>query len=138
MYFLRIMRAFCAAGEYSIERNDTAILVCAMINVTSLDELKHLIADKPFLVAYFSRPDCGVCTALKPKVNDMVAELPDAEAYYVNLDEIPEAAGEYSIFTIPGIVLFVDGRETIREARYVSADNLESQMQRLHSLRFTP
>lgn len=109
-----------------------------MTTVTSLDQLKHLINDQPFVVAYFSRPDCGVCTALKPKVTDMVAGLPEAAAYYVNLDEIPEAAGEYSIFTIPGIVLFVDGRETIREARYVSAENLEAQMHRLHSLRFAP
>lgn len=108
-----------------------------MTDVTSLAELNQLIAETPFVVAYFSRPDCGVCTALKPKVRDMVAALPEAQAYYVNLDEFPEAAGEYSIFTIPGIVLFVDGRETIREARYVSADDLESKMHRLHSLRFS-
>ncbi|MFO8042276.1 MAG: thioredoxin family protein [Alkalispirochaeta sp.] len=108
-----------------------------MTDVASLEELKQIIAEKPFVVAYFSRPDCGVCTALKPKVRDMVGALPEAQAYYVNLDELPEAAGEYSIFTIPGIVLFVDGRETIREARYVSADDLESKMHRLHSLRFS-
>jgi thioredoxin-like negative regulator of GroEL len=108
-----------------------------MIEVTSLEQLKQLIAEKPFVVAYFSRPDCGVCTALKPKVAEMVAHLSEARAYYVNLDEMPEAAGEFSIFTIPGIVLFVDGRETIREARYVSVDDLESQMHRLHSLRFS-
>lgn len=127
----------CAAAEYSTEPGETAILICIMTDVASLEELKQIIAEKPFVVAYFSRPDCGVCTALKPKVRDMVGALPEAQAYYVNLDELPEAAGEYSIFTIPGIVLFVDGRETIREARYVSADDLESKMHRLHSLRFS-
>ncbi|MEX2445311.1 MAG: thioredoxin family protein [Alkalispirochaeta sp.] len=109
-----------------------------MTDVTSLTELKHVITECPFVVAYFSRPDCGVCTALKPKINDMVADLPDAHMYYVNLDDIPEAAGEYSIFTIPGILLFVDGRETLREARYVNTDDLESRMRRLHTLRFSP
>lgn len=126
-----------AAAEYSTAPRETAILMLIMVDVTSLDELKQLIAEKPFVVAYFSRPHCGVCTALKPKVNEMVAELSEARAYYVNLDQMPEAAGEYSIFTIPGIVLFVDGRETIREARYVSADDLESKMHRLHALRFS-
>lgn len=107
-----------------------------MTEVKSLQELSETIAARPFVLAYFSRPDCGVCTALKPKVAEMVASLDGAEARYVNLDAIPEAAGEYSIFTIPGIVLFVDGKETIREARYVSADQLEANMRRLHELRF--
>jgi thioredoxin-like negative regulator of GroEL len=126
-----------AAAEYSTEASETAILEGTMTDVTSLEHLKQVITDQPFVVAYFSRPDCGVCTALKPKVTEIVANLPEANAYYVNLDEMPDAAGEYSIFTIPGIVLFVDGRETIREARYVSADDLESKMHRLHSLRFS-
>ena len=108
-----------------------------MTDVQSLDELKQIITTRPFVLAYFSRPDCGVCTALKPKVSQMVDALDEAEAWYVNLDEMPEAAGAYSIFTIPGILLFVDGRETIREARYVSASDLEQSMQRLYSLRFS-
>lgn len=107
-----------------------------MTDIASLDELRSIIAEKPFVLAYFSRPECGVCVALKPKVREMVEALEGAEFHYVNLDQYPEAAGEYSIFTIPGILLFVDGKETIREARYVSAEELRQKMQRLHALRF--
>jgi thioredoxin-like negative regulator of GroEL len=107
-----------------------------MTDVKSLAELKQTISENPFVLAYFSRPDCGVCTALKPKVQEMVDALDGALSRYVNLDLMPEAAGEYSIFTIPGILLFVDGKETIREARYVSADDLQRQMERIHALRF--
>lgn len=107
-----------------------------MTDITSLPELKQLIAENPYLLAYFSRPDCGVCTALKPKVAEMVEAFPKAVSRYVNLDRFPEAAGEYSIFTIPGILVFVDGKETIREARYVSATDLEQKMERLYQLRF--
>lgn len=108
-----------------------------MIDVASLEELRGKIAGEPFVLAYFSRPDCGICTALKPKVSEMIGELAEATSYYVNLDAFPEAAGEYSIFTIPGILLFVDGKESIREARYVSAPELEQKMNRLYELKFS-
>ena len=108
-----------------------------MTDISSVEELQRRLADEPFVLTYFSRPDCGVCTALKPKVREMIDELPEATSYYVNLDALPEAAGTYSIFTIPGILLFVDGKETIREARYVSATDLEQQMHRLYDLRFS-
>ena len=108
-----------------------------MRDISSLEELQQRLANEPFVVTYVSRPDCGVCTALKPKVREMIGEFPEATAYYVNLDLFPEAAGSYSIFTIPGILLFVDGKETIREARYVSAPDLEHQMNRLYELKFS-
>lgn len=108
-----------------------------MISVASLAEIRRHIEDEPFVLAYLSRPDCGVCVSLKPKVVEIIAEFPQATAYYVDLDAIPEAAGEYSIFTIPGILVFIDGKETIREARYVSVDQLTQKMERLHALRFT-
>ncbi|MFA7565815.1 MAG: thioredoxin family protein [Alkalispirochaeta sp.] len=107
-----------------------------MTEITSLEELGEAIATKPFVLVYFSRPDCGVCTALKPKVTQLVSTLPEAVAYYVNLDVFPQAAGMHSIFTIPGIVVFVDGKESIREARYVSAADLQEKMDRLYRLRF--
>lgn len=108
-----------------------------MTDISSLDELQDRLKTEPFVLGYFSRPDCGVCTALKPKVNEMIDALPGATAYYINLDALPAAAGEYSIFTIPGILLFVDGKETIREARYVSADDLTHKMNRLYDLKFS-
>lgn len=123
-------------GEYSTARNQP-LYFATMTEISSLEEMKDHLTNEPFVLGYFSRPDCGVCTALKPKVNEMIEALPEATAYYVNLDALPAAAGEYSIFTIPGILLFVDGKETIREARYVSADELESKMNRLYDLKFS-
>lgn len=108
-----------------------------MKSVASLAEIKNHIADGPFVIAYLSRPDCGVCVSLKPKVIEIAREFSESSAYYVDLDAIPEAAGEFSIFTVPGILVFVDGKESIREARYVSIDQLTEKMERLYALRFT-
>lgn len=108
-----------------------------MVEITSLEDFQERLNAEPFVLGYFSRPDCGVCTALKPKVIEMIEALPHATDYYINLDQFPAAAGQFSIFTIPGILVFVDGKETIREARYVSADDLESKMSRIYELKFS-
>jgi thioredoxin-like negative regulator of GroEL len=107
-----------------------------MENIESLDEARELIESNPMTLLYLSRPDCGVCTALKPKVEKMLQEYPGVRAGYVDLDALPEAAGEFSIFTIPGILVFVNGKESVREARYVSMDELESKIARPYQFLF--
>lgn len=83
---------------------------------------------------YLSRPNCGVCIALIPKIEEMIEIFPDMEARYIDLDELPEAAGKFSVFTIPGILVFIQGKETIRKARYVSIDELKGEITRYHEL----
>ena len=79
---------------------------------------------------YFSRPSCGVCSALKPKVSSMLKEFPEIPSYYVNLDKMPEAAGQLSIFTIPAVLVYAGGKEVVREARYMSIDDIAEKIRR--------
>jgi len=79
---------------------------------------------------YFSRPDCGMCGALKPKVKSMVKNFPEMKSYYVDLDIIPEAAGQLSILTIPAVLVYAEGKEVVREARYISMDQLSEKVNR--------
>lgn len=88
-----------------------------MKDVASLEEIQSHIKSDVMVLAYISRPSCGVCTALKPKIIEMLGEYPEITSYYVNLDDILEAAGEYSVFTLPGIIVFVDGKESNHEEK---------------------
>lgn len=102
----------------------------------NLNDIRDFIASGRMRLLYISRPSCGVCTAVKPKVIDIIEKYEGLEGTYVDLDRIPEAAGEFSIFTIPGILLYIDGREMIREARFISIEELESRIDRFHSMIF--
>lgn len=104
-----------------------------MNELGSLDEIREFITSGRMRLVYVSRPSCGVCTAVKPKVIDIIEKYGELEGTYVDLDKLPEAAGEFSVFTIPGILLYIDGKEMIREARYVSVEELESRIERYHS-----
>ncbi len=107
-------------------------------HLPSLDDIRRVIADESFVLLYLSRPGCGVCQALLPRIGDLAASVPGLTSFHIDLDEVPEAAGQLSVFTIPGILVFADGRESIREARYLSLDDLAARIRRLRDLLFDP
>ncbi|MDZ7792259.1 MAG: thioredoxin family protein [Spirochaetia bacterium] len=83
---------------------------------------------------YFSQPDCGVCSALRPRVEALLNEYPGVDGWFVDLEQHPEAAGHYTVFTIPAVILFVQGKETVRFARHFSIDQLEEKISRYYEL----
>lgn len=107
-----------------------------MQDLESINETDLFINSGDMRLVYISRPSCGVCKALIPKIEDMLGDFPEIKAGYVDLDKIPEAAGKFSIFTIPGILIFIQGKESIRKARYVSVDQLAGEIDRYYSMLF--
>jgi len=106
------------------------------LTITTMTELETLKENNPFFLLYISQPLCGVCQDLLPKVKQMLKMIGGIDFVYSNTEEAPEVAGQLSIFTIPGILVFLQGKETIREARYISLDTLEAQLRRLKELAF--
>ncbi len=103
---------------------------------TSFDDLARDIQSSRMLLAYFSAPDCGVCGALKPKIIEILEDYPDIESRYINVRVQKEAAAQHSIFSLPGILVFAEGRESIREARFVHIDQLRQAIDRIHRMVF--
>lgn len=101
-----------------------------MQTINSLEDIQNKSDLAGMSLFYFSRPACGVCTAIKPKVLTMLEEFPEIPSYYVNLDDVPEAAGQLSLFTIPAILIYADGKEVVREARYISIPDLADKVRR--------
>ncbi len=50
----------------------------------------------------------------------------------IDAEEIPEIAGHFQIFTVPVLLLFVEGKEVLREARIVHTDVLEKNIKRIY------
>jgi len=102
--------------------------------VNSVQEIENLINTNTFVCLYFSTQDCSVCKVLKPKVEEMVKEFPGVIIKYVDIEKIEEAKGKYFVFTIPTILMFIKGKEYIREARYISVEELQEKMFRYYNL----
>jgi hypothetical protein len=53
---------------------------------------------------------------------------------YIDLEKIELAKGKFSVFTIPTILMFINGKEFIREARYISVEDLRNKKLRYYEL----
>lgn len=96
-----------------------------MRRLTQYPEVEQFIKAHPLTFLYISQPSCSVCVGLLPKVEKLLSQFPAIQGAYVDAAQIPSVAGELSIFTVPAVLLFVEGKEVLRYARFISLDELE-------------
>lgn len=97
----------------------------------SLKDVQSFIDAHPLAFLYISRENCSVCQAVKPRVEEILEDFPMIISLEVSADEVPEAASEYTMFTVPALLMFVDGKERFREVRFVVMDNVRGQFKRI-------
>lgn len=117
-----------------ILRNDNGGMNMKTIN--SLNDIKNFINDNKMAMVMFSTNNCSVCIDVAPKVEELMKKYSQVELVKVDMNELKEASGEYSVFTIPTILLFIDGKETIRRGRFISIEDLDKNISRYYEMLF--
>jgi thioredoxin len=108
-----------------------------MCNDNQYEIFLSQVAEHPMVLVYFSTPTCNVCKAIRPKVEVLLKEqFPEVSFRYVNAEAEPEIAGQLSVFAVPTILLFVEGKETFRKSRNFSMDTLANDISRPYSFLF--
>jgi thioredoxin-like negative regulator of GroEL len=106
-------------------------------SVQSYNEITQLIQQNEAVLFYCSAPSCGVCKSLKPKVIELVqSHFPNLPMYYVDIDAIPEARGQLSVYSVPAVLVYFKGKELIREARNFGIMELGAKIDRYYSMIF--
>ena len=81
-----------------------------MLKIESKEQFEQdvLQSDKPVLVDFYA-DWCGPCQAITPLLTEMAEEASDYEIAKVNIDAMPELAGEYRVVSIPALFVFRSG-----------------------------
>ncbi|GAB3046241.1 thioredoxin family protein [Virgibacillus ainsalahensis] len=100
--------------------------------LTNIELTDQFIQEHPLSFLYISRPNCSVCHGLKPQIQELMENYPKIKLGSVDASEVEEIAGRFSIFTVPVLLLFVDGKEYVREARIVHMELLDEKINKIY------
>ena len=70
-------------------------------------------SEKPVLIDFYA-DWCGPCRMVGPIVDEIAEERNDIVVGKVNVDDSPELAEKFSVFSIPTLVVLKNGEETDR------------------------
>jgi len=101
-------------------------------SLPTIEYINHFIKNNQLTFLYISRPNCSVCHGLLPQVEKIMDNFPQIKLGHINADKVMEIAGQFSVFTVPALLLFVNGKEYIREARIVHLNLLEKKMNKIY------
>ncbi len=102
--------------------------------IQTMEELSERKQKDAMLLVYVGRRGCGVCRALEGKLDALRRAYPGISAGKIEADDAPELAAACGIFSVPALILFIEGKETMREAGIVSLDRVEQKIARYHAL----
>ncbi|OJG68314.1 hypothetical protein RV09_GL001561 [Enterococcus moraviensis] len=64
---------------------------------------------------------------------ELLKNYPTIELREVEADKVKEISAEYLIFSAPTLLFFVDGKEYIREGKFVQFKKLANTIDRIYS-----
>lgn len=104
--------------------------------INSNEAIEALINNNEMVLVYFGGNNCGICTALKPKVQEILKKYPRIKSAQVDVEQSIKISAYYNIFTIPAILVFIEGKEIIREARHISIQEVDAKIERYYNMIF--
>ncbi|QEY24039.1 thioredoxin family protein [Neisseria animalis] len=87
--------------------------------LTTLEQVQQHVRHQGIRLLYVGAQHCGVCHALLPAITKAVAEFSHISAAQVRIDDVPVLASYLQVMSVPAVLLFADGKEYHRVARFV-------------------
>jgi thioredoxin-like negative regulator of GroEL len=103
----------------------------------TIDTIEEKIKSTPALMLYFSGESCGVCEILKPRIFEAFkTNYPKIEKLELSVEEHKSIAAHFSVFAMPTIIIFFEGKEFFKKSRNLSVDGFIAEVNRPYNLFF--
>lgn len=88
----------------------------AAININNYNFYNEVMNSEGKVLLDFWAPWCGPCRMVVPLVEEIAKERPDIKVGKINVDENPELAKRFGVFSIPTLVVMENGK-IVRQER---------------------
>jgi len=86
------------------------------ILIKDKNQLEELKTDgRPILLDFYA-DWCGPCRMVAPIIEEIANENPDIIVGKINVDDIPDLASEFGVFSIPTLAVIKDGKVVAKSA----------------------
>jgi len=94
-----------------------------------------MLKTHPMVALYFGAPTCNVCHVLEPKLRAAIREeFPDAVFRDVDTSASPDIAARFSVFTVPTLLVFFEGKEVVRKSRHMGIGEVIEAIRRPYDM----
>ncbi|MGD9963902.1 MAG: thioredoxin family protein [Candidatus Izemoplasmatales bacterium] len=95
-----------------------------MKTIESYDDFLEIIkGDMTVIIA--KTKTCVVCKPLSEKLRIFMIGYPTIPSYQLYLEDVEMFQGQQLVFTVPTIIVYSNGKEILRESRFIDFDKLK-------------
>ena len=92
--------------------------------IKSPQDFAYNLSAQPTAILYFTTPTCNVCKAVFPQLTELSSN------YAFPLLKIdgsmhPDIAAQNNVFTVPTILVYHEGKEVLRESRFIDFNKIQ-------------
>lgn len=91
--------------------------------IKSYDEIQDVI-NKDFVMVLAKSHACNICDTIQSTLERAVPNLDQVEIHSIYIDDIDQFRGDHLIFSVPTVLIFSEGKELLRESRYINYDKI--------------
>lgn len=95
-----------------------------MIELKSYSEIEEVI-NKEFVMIIAKSHTCSACKSVQNILEHNVSNIKNIDIHSVYIDDVDEFRGKHLIFSVPTILIFSEGKELLRESRYINYQKIE-------------
>jgi thioredoxin-like negative regulator of GroEL len=105
--------------------------------ITDNERLEQLKQQSEALLILFGGRECNVCHAIKPKIEEALAEhFPKMERVYVDCHETTDICSQNGVLSLPTVQVYFTGQRFIELVRTFSVGQLMGQIERPYHMLF--
>jgi len=87
--------------------------------IKNMNEADKII-NKDFVMVIAKSHTCTICNSILNTLQNNVPNLNDIEIHNIYIDDVDEFRGQHTIFSVPTVLIFSEGKELLRESRYIN------------------
>ena len=95
-----------------------------MEKINNYDEFLSIIKSEISLVIAKTKM-CVVCKPMSEKLKVFMIAYPSIPTYELYLEDVEMFQGQQLVFTVPTILVFSEGKEILRESRFIDFEKIK-------------